>query len=243
MRVLGIPGLCQDRDEAAYVMHLLRPTLVDEAQRAGYALLVTSGLGSSVILSRTPIRTMEELRGTRLWAWDLMDHEVAAERAMGLTLTSADVLSAARLYEAKTIDGFIAAPAAALAFQWSTQVRYFTDLRVHNLTACVVISNRAFDRLPPAQRDIVREAFAKGDVRFEVLGRELDQQLLGGLFKRQGLVPVPVSEQFRSQFFQAARDARDRLGERLVPAPLLARVLRMLVDYRAEHERESAHGN
>jgi TRAP-type C4-dicarboxylate transport system substrate-binding protein len=172
-----------------------------------------------------------------------MDFEVAAERAMGLTLTSADVLSAAHLYETKAIDGFIAAPAAALAFQWSTQVQYFTDLRVHNLTACVVVSNRVFDRLPREQQETVREAFARGDVRFEQLGRELDEQLIGKLFKRQGLVPVPVSERFRSQFFQAARDARDRLGEQLAPAPLLERVLRMLVDYRSEHEHEGEPGH
>jgi TRAP-type C4-dicarboxylate transport system substrate-binding protein len=236
MRVLGIPGLFQSRDEAAYVMHLLRPTLVDEAQHAGYALLVTSGLGPSVIFSRAPIRSMTDLRGTSLWAWDLMDFEVNAERAMGLNLANKGVLDAGRLYETKSVDGFIAAPAAALAFQWSTQARFLTDLRVHYLTACVVIANRLFDRLPPAQQEAVREAFARGDARFEDLGRRMDDQLLGGLFARHGLVPVPVSETFRSQFFEAARQARERLGERLAPAPLVARVLRMLADYRAEHE-------
>jgi TRAP-type C4-dicarboxylate transport system substrate-binding protein len=240
MRVLGIPGLFQSRDEAAYVMHLLRPTLVDEAQRAGYALLVTSGLGSSIVFSRAPVRSMAELRATPLWAWDLIDFEVAAERAMGLKLTSTDVLQAGRLYEKNTVDGFIAAPAAALAFQWSTRVRYFTDLRVHYLTACVMIASRVFDRLSPEHREVVREAFARGDVRFEEFGRKMDDQLLGVLFKRQGLVPVPVSETFRSQFFDAARKVREQLGEKLVPEPLLSRVLRMLVDYRAEHE---ARGN
>lgn len=237
MRVLGLPGLFQSRDEAAYVMHLLRAPLVDEAQRAGYALLITSGLGPTVIFSREPIRNMTELRGTTLWDWDLSNPEITAERAMGLKVVAGSLVSASQSYGAKAIDGFIAVPAAALAFQWSTQARYITDLRTRYLTACVVVANRVFDRLPIEQQNIMRDEYAKGDSRFEELGRRMDEQLLGGLFARQGLVSVAVSEGFRSQFFEAARQARGRLGGQLVPPSLIARVLQMLVDYRAENER------
>jgi hypothetical protein len=65
--------------------------------------------------------------------------------------------------------------------------------------------------------------------------RASDDQLLSSLFARQGLKTVPLSEAFRSEFFEAARAARTRLGDKLVPAPLLNRVLQVLADYRAEH--------
>jgi TRAP-type C4-dicarboxylate transport system substrate-binding protein len=235
MRVLGIPGLFQSRDEAAYVMHVIRPALVDEALKAGYAMLITSGLGPTVIFSRTPIKNMAELRAKPLWDWDLYSPEIAAERAMGLKVNGSSVMTAARAYQTQAVDGFIAAPAAALAFQWSAQARYVTDLRTRYLTACIVISNHSFDKLPRAHQEAIREAFAKGDLRFEDLGRRMDDQLLGGLFAKQGLVSVPVSESFRAEFFEAARHARDRLGGQLVSPALLARALQMLSDYRAEH--------
>jgi TRAP-type C4-dicarboxylate transport system substrate-binding protein len=104
------------------------------------------------------------------------------------------------------------------------------------LTSCVVVINRAFDRLPVAHQEALRQAFAEGDMRFEALGRRMDDQLLGGLFEHQGVKMVPVSETFRSQFFEAARQAREQLGDRLVPTALLDRVTQMLVDFRAEHE-------
>jgi TRAP-type C4-dicarboxylate transport system substrate-binding protein len=239
MRVLGMPGLFQSREEAAYVMHVLRPTLADEAQKAGFALLITSGLGPVVIFSRKPIRNIGELHATRLWTWDLNEVEVVAERAMGFNIAPSGLLSASRAYASGAVDGFFSVPGATLAFQWSTQAKYFTDLRTGFLTACVVVSNRVFDKLPIEQQNIVRQEFAKGDARFEDLGRRMDDELLSGLFAKQGMVPVPVSETFRSQFFDAARKAREQVAE-LVPQPLIARVLQMLVDYRAAHETAGA---
>jgi TRAP-type C4-dicarboxylate transport system substrate-binding protein len=234
MRVLGLPGLFQSRDEAAYAMHTIRPTLAEEAQKAGFALLITSGLGPTVMFTRGPIRSMSELRASKLWTWDLNEVEVKSEQAMGIQAVALPVLQAGRAYTNKSVDGFIAVPAAALAFQWSTQARYLLDLRTRYLTACIVVANRVFDKLPQAHQALLREEFAKGDARFEDLGRRMDDELLGSLFGKQGLVSVPVSETFRSQFFESARQAREKLGG-LVPQPLIARVLQLLVDYRAEH--------
>jgi TRAP-type C4-dicarboxylate transport system substrate-binding protein len=233
MRVLGMPGLFQSRDEAAYVMHVLRSTMADEAQKAGYTLLITSGLGPTVIFSRTPIRNLEDLKKTKLWTWNLNDVEYTAEKAMGLSVVGIELNGASKAYSTGQVDGFIGVPAAALAFQWSTQAKYLTDLRVRYLTACIVVSNKIFDKLPVEQQNIVREEFAKADARFEALGARMDDELLSGLFAKQGLVSVPVSDSFRTQFFDSARKAREKLTH-LVPEPLVARVLGFLVDYRAQ---------
>ncbi len=235
MRVLGMPGLFQSRDEAAYVMHVMRSELTEEAQKAGFALLITSGLGPTVLFTRRPLRNLADLRATRLWTWNLDEVQPTAARTMGLNVVPGSLLAAGRSYSANGIDGFIAVPAAALAFQWSTQVKYYTDLRFGYLTACIVITNRVFDRLPVEQQHILRGEFARADARFEEFGRRMDDELLGGLFAKQGLISIPASEGFRAQFFDAARQSRERLGG-LVPQPLIARVLQMLVDYRAEHD-------
>jgi TRAP-type C4-dicarboxylate transport system substrate-binding protein len=235
MKVLGMPGLFQSRDEAAYVMHALRHEITEEAQRSGFAMLITSGLGPSVVFSRKPIRTLAELRQAKLWTWNINEIESGGARAMGIDVQPNSLALAGKMYSSNAIDGFIAVPAAALAFQWSVQAKYFTDLRLGYLTACTVISNSAFDRLSVEQQNRLRSEFARADARFEEFGRRMDDELLGGLFAKQGLIPVPVSETFRSQFFEAARQSREKLGA-AVPQPLIARVLQMLVDYRAEHD-------
>ena len=63
----------------------------------------------------------------------------------------------------------------------------------------------------------------------------MDDALLGGLFKKQGVIPVPPSESFRAELFAAERWVRERVAGQFVDRQLLDRVNQMLADYRAEH--------
>lgn len=235
MRVFNIPGIIQGRDEASYLSQKMAPQLAAEAQRNGFALLFTSGLGPTLVFSRTPVKTMSDLRALTLWRWNLDDTGVLATREMGMPVRAGAIDEAARLYDAGRVDGFATMPSAALAFQWSTQARYITGLPIGYVQGCMLVSNRAWDRLSQRQRDVVMAAAAKCAHRFEEVGREQEAQLLGGLFERQGLKRVNASTALRAQYFEAARAARERLGDKLAPRALLDQVLRILADYRAEH--------
>jgi TRAP-type C4-dicarboxylate transport system substrate-binding protein len=235
MRIQGLAGVFQSRDETAYVMERLRSTLEDETRHNGFELVIISGLGPEVLFTRTPVRSMNELRKLKLWMWSADEVGVTMARAMGLTIVATDLDDAAQAYDDRRSDGFIAIPTAALAFQWSTQARYVTDLRPGYLAGCILITSRAMDRVPPAYRTIFRALFAKYDALFQEVGRRQDDALLGGLFQKQGLTPLHPSEGLRSEFFESARTVRERVVPGLVPRALLDRVLKLLADYRAEH--------
>ena len=237
MRALNVPGIVRDRDEANYVSQKLQTQFAAEAQKNGFALLFTAGLGPTMVFSRTPVRTMSELRTIKLWRWELDQWGVMATREMGMPVTAGSLEDAARLYDDGKVDGFTTMPSAALAFQWSTQAKYITPLPVGYVQGCMLLANRAWDRLTQKQRDAVMAAAAKCAHRFEEVGREQDAQLLGGLFERQGIKMVPLSTALRAQYFDAARAARERLGDKLLTRALLDDVMRLLADYRAENGR------
>ena len=178
---------------------------------------------------------MADFRKTRWWRWDLDDRAITMLREMGLQIVPTRLADAAKAYDAGRVDGLMAIPMAALAFQWSTQASYVSDLRVGIINACLLVGNRSFDRLPLAHQDALRAAAAKLVLRMQEEGRAQDEKLLSTLFLRQGLKTVPLDDGFRAEFFEAARAARTRLGEKLVPTALLNRVLQILADYRAEH--------
>jgi TRAP-type C4-dicarboxylate transport system substrate-binding protein len=142
---------------------------------------------------------------------------------------------AAQAFDDKRIDGFYALPTAALAFQWYTRTRYLLDLPLGYLWGCLLVTERAFNRLPPEHRANLRSAGAKLSLRLEQIGREQDERLLHGLFQREGVTPTQATPQLRSELYAAALSARDRLGEKLVPRELLQDVLAIHADYRAEH--------
>jgi TRAP-type C4-dicarboxylate transport system substrate-binding protein len=235
MRALRVVGLFQNRDESAYVTGRLKETLDAEFLKAGFVNLGEVGVGPDVIFSRTPIRSMADLRATRLWIWDLDNVFRQTLLDMGANIVPAPLDQAYREYERHHLDGFIAVPAAALAFQWSAETRYFTELRSSFLRGCFIISSRSYDQLSVAGQQAVKQSAARAIARLEEIGREQDEALLGGLFAKQGLTRVPVSESFRAEFYAVAQAARERLAGKMVPEPLLQRVLGLLADYRAVH--------
>lgn len=235
LRVVRIPGVFQSWAETSYVLGRLRPLFEDEAKRNGFKYLGEAIVGPSILFTRTPVHNLAELKRQRLWIWDVDRMLGAFLPEMGLPVAPAPIRDALRAYEDGRVDGFVSPAVVALAFQWSTAARYFTDLRLGFVVGCLVIANRAYDALPlPAQQEL-RVASARAKARFEDIGRTQEDQLLHGLFERQGLQAIHADEGTRVSFFEAARAAREHAATRLVSESLIGHVLGMLADYRSEH--------
>src|SRR6476469_3083980 len=221
MRVLRIFGMFQNRDESAYVLGRLKPILDKEFSAQGFSNLVEVGLGPDVLFTREPVQNMADLKRARFWFWDLDEVHREQLPLLGIHGVPRPLTDAARAFERGEVDGFFGLPTAALAFQWVNQVRYVTDLRLGFLSGCLIVANRSFDSLPLAGQQAFRAAAAKLQARVEDMGRQQDAALLNGLFARQGMKPVPPSRTFRAEFFAAARVAREKLGDKIVPRALI----------------------
>jgi TRAP-type C4-dicarboxylate transport system substrate-binding protein len=234
LKAARVTGTFRTRDEATYVVGQLAPVLREEAARSGYVAVGFAGIGQGVIFSRTPIESMEQIRATRLWRWDLDAVAIATETRMGMKHTARSLVDAARAYDKGESDGFYAIPTAALVFQWSVRTPYLTILPGDYLIGCILLAQRAIDRLAPGDRKIVELAYQRMALRFEEQGRRQDQELLGGGFARHGVKTVPLSARFRNEFYEAARRARDQLDDKVVSRAALEHVLKLLADYRAQ---------
>jgi TRAP-type C4-dicarboxylate transport system substrate-binding protein len=234
LRAISIPGLFTTRAEAVAVSLKLRAAMDAEAEKAGYQLLGVTALGQDVLFTRRPVRSMTELRALNLWRWDGDDAGIATARAMGLRIVPTPVPDAMAAMEGGRLDGFMAIPTAALAFQWSTRTRYLTSLRSGHLNGCILVANRAFDRIAVEHQQVIRSVVSKLAVRLDEISRREDEALVGTLFARQGLEVSAPSPGFRADFFAAAEKARATLGEALVPRDVIERVLKALAEARAK---------
>jgi len=240
LRAARMPGLFESRDEFLYVMSRLKPTLDEEFRKAGFTNLGEAVFGIDVLFSRQPIRSMSELLATRLWAWNLdpVWESVAREMGMKTIVTTIDEHSDA--WRHKTYDSFFCVPSAALAYQWSTEARYVSDLGATALPACLVVSNAAIDPLPLPLKQVLVSASAKFMHRFSEVSQHLDQALIGGLLEKQGVVKVPVAPDFRAAFNASAQAAERKLGTALMAPGLLDTFQRMVAEYRAGHREEAS---
>jgi TRAP-type C4-dicarboxylate transport system substrate-binding protein len=233
LRVLRVLGLFQNREENSFGLRKLSGTLEREFRESGF-FGFAAGLGSDIVFTREPLRSLADLRRLRIWVWDLDETLIVQLRKLGVHVVPLPIDAAGRAYDDGKVDGFVSIPTAALAFQWSAKTRWFTDLHLAFLPGCLAIANRAVDALSLADKASIREAIAKLRVRFEDLGRSQDEALLGGLFAKQGTHPVPLSETARAELFDAARDARASIPASQVPETLLTQVQSWLADFRSE---------
>jgi TRAP-type C4-dicarboxylate transport system substrate-binding protein len=234
MRIARIPGLFASRDEVMYVLNRLHPEIDAEFRQHGFVNLGWSGFGFDAVFSRKPITSMADLRSGKFWLWSLDPIWQAVAREMGIAFVTSEPNDAAEAYRQQGLDGMVANPSVALVFQWSTEARYFTPLHAAFLPVCVLVSSAAFDALGTDEKDALRGASAKMLARVSDVSETTEQQLLGGLFEKQGLHRVRLSPELERAFLDEARRARDALGDKLVPTALLNRVNGYLAELRAK---------
>jgi TRAP-type transport system periplasmic protein len=235
MRAASLASEFHDRDEAQYVMARLRPTIDAELAKAGYINIGTAGIGFSIFFSRTPIRTMADIKHLKPWLWSLDEVLRTQLGAMGISVVPLPVEGSGHAYDEGKVDSFVALPSAALAFQWSTQTRYVMDLRVGYLSGCMLVARRAWDALSHDDQQAVSTAAAKLQVRVQDTTRQMDESLLKELFARQGLQVLPVPPALQSEFAASARDAQ-KMVEKLAPPGTFERVSAWIDEYRSNHK-------
>jgi TRAP-type C4-dicarboxylate transport system substrate-binding protein len=235
MRVMYVVGLFKNQDEVRYVMSQIESTLRPIAHARGYHLVTTASVGTTAIFSGKPLRTMDEVRGARLWSWDLDEPITINAQAMGMHIVPLPLDEASRAYDDGRIDGFISTPSAALAFQWFAQTKYITNLNLGFLEGCLLFREKSMDPLSVEDQQAIDVAGAALGVRIDRDNVHMESQLLGSAFANQGLEMVAVSEKLTADFYAAARAAREQLGEKLVDKDVLGKVMGLLADYRAEH--------
>ncbi len=233
LRVFRLPGLFESRREARQVLARLRSTVAEELSKNGFALIGLEPFGADVFLSNEPIRSFEDLARQRMWVWDQDEVWRAVAALFGLRVTPLPLDQVSRALDDHRLDGVIALPTAALAYQWSTQVHYFTPLPSAYLQACLIVSNRAFDALSVEDQLALRAAGAKTAARFDQVCDGQDAALLGGMFEKQGLKKVTTTTALATAFRARARAAAERLDERVVPRALRERVAAWLVEIRS----------
>ncbi len=213
LRAVRAAALFRNAEESRWVMARLKADIDGELGQSGFVNLGQGLFGDDALFARQPVRSLEEMRRLRWFVWSLDPVSQKWATAMGLKTVPLALDDAGPAYDQGKIDGFIATPTAALAYQWSAQTHYVVPIRAAMLPACMVMAHRAYDALQLPHQEIVRSAAAKFFVRFNDLSQSQEAQLLGGLFEKQGVATLTPSVTFVEEFRRAAEAARPQLGE------------------------------
>lgn len=239
-RVVELPFLFDNYEQIDAVYAQVGDRLEQSLHEGGFTLLGWAEVGFVYLFSKQPIAKQSDLKSAKMWLWEgdpLAEAFYRQAAVVPVPLAVTDVMTS---LQTRLIDAVYSSPYACLGLQWFTRVQYFTDLPITFASGAVVVSNKAFARIPEKHRETVlricRQRFRELVVKTRVQNDESLQEIAANGVER---VAVPDDE---VQRFRAIgrRVWQDQAGS-LYPKELLDQVVGAAADANGATRVEGSH--
>ena len=233
INILSLPLVLRSYDEVDYVRVRMDPVLKDDLEKAGYACFGFAEGGFAHIMSPTPLRSIEDARGLKIW---VPEGDLIAYRAMSslglapVTLPITDVMTG---LQAKLVEVVASSPIGALAFQWHTKIKYVNTTPVSYLYATLVVDKRFFNKLSPGDQALVREVMGGIYARLNAYNRQDNNQAIEAM-KEQGITFLDSTPEESARWHKIAAEVNQQFAaEGVFSAERYPMVIDLVREYRA----------
>lgn len=229
--VFQIPLYFESFDELHFVLGKLRPALEQRLAAKGYTLLHWGHGGWIHLFSRSPVRTLADLKAQELFVWAGDDATVQTWRKSGyqpVPLAATDILLG---FQTKMIDVVPTTPIAALSLQWFRQTPHMMSLGLAPLVGGVVVSKGAWEKISPEDRAKLQAAAVDSEKELE---REVPLQDRGAIdqMKQRGLTVQELTPAEQGPWREEARRFAEAWRDGRVPPEILQAVEAAVAEYR-----------
>lgn len=235
LNLYGMPMMFDSEEEAAYVRSRLDDTLSQGLEKAGFVNFGFAAGGFAVLMSNTPIDSLDDLKGKKVWIPEGDDISRRAMEALSLspvTLPLTDVLTG---LQTGLIDIVAMSPIGALVLQWHTKVKYITELPLVYTFGFMAVDKRAFGKLSADDQAIVREVMGRTYANFNKMNL-VDNRGARDALLNTGIESVQVTreefEKVRAALMNLNADLAD---QGLVDKALFDAMLGYISEYRSSH--------
>jgi len=183
LNLYGMPLVFDSEEEAAYVRSRMDARLQHGLEDAGFVNFGFATSGFANIMSSTPIKTLADLKGKRVWVPEGDSISYKSMQSLSLnpvTLPLTDVLTG---LQTGLIDIVAIPPIVALVLQWHTKVKYVTQVPLVYSFGFMAIDKKAFEKIGAADQAIVREVMAATYERFDKVNLVDNQGAFNALVK------------------------------------------------------------
>ena len=234
LNLYGLPFVFDSIDEVNYVRELMDETLSAGFAEQGY---VTFGFAGdfAIILSNNPVRGLGDLRGRKVW---LPEGDAISDRALKklqLVPNSKPISDVMTGLKTGLFDVVAIPPAAAVALQWHTAVKYLTDMPVIYAMQFMAIQKRVFDKLSAEDQVVMREVLS--EVYSEINEQApVDAANARDALANSGIIVVePNSGEFEEIQKIMSENNLDMAKQWLFSLELLETMRRHIAEFRSEH--------
>jgi TRAP-type C4-dicarboxylate transport system substrate-binding protein len=224
--VFNMPFFFADDDEELAVQQKLEPLLDQRAQAKNYHILAWSTGGWIELFSKQQIKTLKELKDSKLYTSKGDDRMVQWFSGNGfhpVALLPADIPAQLKLGTG-LINAAPSTPYLAATLGFFRDAPYMLDLHVAPLVGALVMSNDAWNKLTPDERTVVLDGAKAFDRRMRVEAPKLDSDSLTQM-KQRGLTVTTLDAKGAAEFHGAADQMVAKMRGGMVPADVYVAAL------------------
>lgn len=212
LNVYGMPLVFDSEEEAAYVRDRLDGKLKEGLEAAGFVNFGFAAGGFAIVMSNTPVKGLDDLKGKRVWVPEGDSISYASMEALSLapvTLPLTDVLTG---LQTGLIDIVAMSPIGALVLQWHTKIKYMTEIPLVYTVGFMAVDKRAFSKLNDADQQVVREVMNKTYANFDRANLEDNREARDALLNA-GIESVPFDAEEVARLRDRLLESNRRIGE------------------------------
>jgi TRAP-type C4-dicarboxylate transport system substrate-binding protein len=232
-QIYNLPLKFRSFAEVDYVRARLDERIIAGFEEAG---LVTFGLtenGFAYTMSRSPIKSVADLKQRKVWIPSDDKMGLVAIRAFDvdpIPLGIGDVLTG---LQTGLIDTIASSPIAAIALQWHNQVSHMTDLPIMYLFAILAVNEKAFAKIEAQDQATVRAILTRVVKEIETQTRADNIASYDALLN-QGLTMVtPPPEALKIWQSKAANSVEQLVEQEIISSSILDLLEKYLNEFRS----------
>jgi len=233
IRILDTPALFKNTGEIDYVYKAMDADFKAVFEKKGFVLLGWSEVGSVNIFSESPVTKLEDLKNIKMWTWE--GDPVAEEtfESLGIKPISLSITDVMTSLQTGMVNGVYASPLSVMAMQWDGKMKYMFGQPLTYSFGAVLISRKAFDKIPPEDQKIMLDL---GEKYFTDLNSKVrkDNEESVKLLAKKLTVTKPAGKEVVTALEKAGNTARMELIGKLYPQEFLDKLNKTLSDFRAK---------
>jgi TRAP-type C4-dicarboxylate transport system substrate-binding protein len=234
-RIFEIPYLFRDAQEIDTVRAQFMPEIEAGFRKNDYELLGWMEVGFLRFFSKHPIRTLDDLKKSRIWLWQGDPVGIAFFNASGISPVPLPLTDVYTSLSTGLIDTTIAPPLGAIAFQWFTKTPYMSEVPLSNGIGGLLVARSFFTKLPADLQALLLKTGQQTSARL-ITETRLDNEKSLAVLRQNGVKLTLAWKDVDEKELYALRDraAAELIQSGYLPGEMVARVSKAIVAARGK---------
>lgn len=235
IRVLELPFLYRQYEEWRYVKDRMAERLEKEFMDKGYMLLGWSDGGFAYLFSKDPIQNLDQFHKAKVWFYEgdsMIESGFRELKASGVPLGLTDVITSLQTGKVNCV---YCPPYGLTVLRWHTYLQYCTDLPLCNVVGGLVITKKAYQRVPKSYQATLRTLSQKYIGQLLDKTRKANQETVELLQRQYNFKFVPPHQELVDESKVFSVKVADSQVDVLYPKELLDEARKLIQEYRQKN--------